>query len=112
LHDTTLAAWRKLKNGNGQYIWAAGVAGAPANILDFPYVVNNDMPQLTSGAGSNVAAFGDFSRYFIRDVTTPIVVRADELFIGQGCVGYKVFSRHDGNLADTNAVKLLQTAAS
>ena len=34
-HDTTLAAIRKLKNGNGQYIWSAGAAGAPANILDF-----------------------------------------------------------------------------
>src|SRR5262249_51452638 len=68
MHDTTLASIRKLKNGNGQYIWGAGQAGAPANILDFPYVVNNDMAQLTSGAGSAVMAFGDFSRYFVRDV--------------------------------------------
>lgn len=112
LHDTTLAAIRKLKNGNGQYIWQAGAAGAPANILDFNYVVNNDMAQLTSGASSVVAAFGDFSRYFIRDVTAPWIVRADELFISDGLIGYKVFSRHDGNLADSRAVKLLKLAAS
>ena len=112
MHDTTLAAVRKLKNSNGQYIWAAGAAGAPANILDFAYIVNNDMAQLTSGAGSVVMAFGDFSRYFIRDVTSPYVVRADELFISDGLIGYKVFSRHDGNLADSRAVKLLKLAAS
>jgi HK97 family phage major capsid protein len=111
MHDTTLAAIRKLKNGNGQYIWQAGAAGAPANILDYGYVVNNDMPQLTSGAGSVVMAFGDFSRYFIRDVTAPYIVRADELFISDGLIGYKVFSRHDGNLADSRAVKLLKLAA-
>lgn len=111
LHDTSLAAIRKLKDGNGRYIWQAGAAGAPANILDFPYVVNNDMGKLADGAGTVVAGFGDFSRYFVRDITTPVIVRADELFIGSGQIGYKVFSRHDGNLADTNAVKLLKTAA-
>ena len=111
LHDTTLAAIRKLKDGNGRYIWSPGEAGLPSRILDFPYVVNNDMAQLTSGVNSAVAAIGDFSRYFVRDVTTPWIVRADELFISSGLVGYKVFSRHDGNLADTAAVKLLKLAA-
>lgn len=110
-HDTTLAAVRKLKDGDGRYIWAAGAAGAPANILDFPYVVNNDMGKLSDGAGTVVAGFGDFSRYFVRDVTAPVIVRADELFISDGLIGYKVFSRHDANLADTAAVKLLKTAA-
>jgi len=112
LHDTTLAAIRKLKDGNGRYIWSAGEAGAPSRLLDYGYVVNNDMAQLTSGAGSIVAAFGDFSRYFVRDVTAPWIVRADELFIASGLVGYRVYSRHDGQLADTNAVKTLKLAAS
>jgi HK97 family phage major capsid protein len=108
LHDMTLAAIRKLKNPLGQYIWSAGETGVPSAILDYKYVVNNDMPQLaTAGAGGNVMAFGDFSRYFLRDVTAPWIVRADELFISDGLIGYKVFSRHDGNLADTRAVKLL-----
>jgi HK97 family phage major capsid protein len=111
LHDTTLAAIRKLKDGNGRYIWSAGEAGAPSRILDFPLVVNNDMPQLTSGVSSAVMAFGDFSRYFVRDVTTPWLIRADELFISDGLIGYKVFSRHDGQLADSNAVKVLKLAA-
>lgn len=111
-HDTTLAAIRKLKNAAGQYIWSAGAAGAPANILDFPYVVNNDLAKLTDGVSKVVAAFGDFSRYFVRDVAAPVIIRADELFIEDGLVGYKVFSRHDAALADTNAVKLLKTAAS
>ncbi len=112
LHDNTLAAWRKLKDGNGRYIWSPGEAGAPNNILGFPYVVNNDMAQLTAGANSVVAAFGDFSRYFVKDVTAPLIVRADELFIGDGQIGFRVYSRHDGALADLNAVKLLKTAAS
>jgi HK97 family phage major capsid protein len=110
-HDTTLAAIRKLKDGNGSYIWAAGAAGAPNQILGTGYVTNNDMPTLADGVNKAVVAAGDFSRYFVRDVTGVEVVRANELFIGDGLVGFRIFSRHDGNLTDANAVKVLKTAA-
>lgn len=112
LHDTTLAAIRKLKDGEGRYIFAAGAAGAPSSILDYGYVCNNAIPTLASGAGSKVIAYGDFSRYFIRDVATPAIQRANELFISDGLVGFKVWSRHDGILTDTAAVKVLKLAAS
>lgn len=111
-HDTTLAALRKLKDTSGQYIFAAGSAGAPARVLDYGYVVNNDMPQLSSGVSSKVVAAGDFGRYFIRDVTGVTVVRATELFVGSGLVGFRVFSRHDGNLTDSASIKYLRLAAS
>jgi hypothetical protein len=45
-------------------------------------------------------------------VTAPYIVRADELFISDGLIGYKVFSRHDSNLADTRAVVTMALAAS
>lgn len=111
-HDTTLAALRKLKDGNGRYIFNAGSAGAPGTILDAKYVVNNSMPQLSSGVSSKVIAAGDWSRYFARDVTQIVILRADELFAGDGLVGYRVWQRMDGNLTDTNAVKYLKLAAS
>jgi HK97 family phage major capsid protein len=110
-HDTTLAALRKLKDSAGQYIFAAGTAGAPARVLDYAYVVNNAMPQLSDGVNSKVVAAGDFARYFVRDVTGVTVVRATELFVGSGLVGFRVFSRHDANLTDANAIKYLKLAA-
>lgn len=110
-HDTTLSALRKLKDQSGAYIFAAGSAGAPARVLDYAYVVNNAMPQLSDGANAKVVAAGDFGRYFIRDVTGVTVVRATELFVGQGLVGFRVFSRHDSNLTDANAIKFLKLAA-
>ena len=109
-HDSTLAALRKLKDGNGSYIFAAGAMGAPATILDYPYICNNAMPQLSDGSGAKVVAAGDFSRYYLRDVVSPTVVRAEELFIGCGLIGFRMYSRHDGNLADPQAVKFLQLA--
>jgi len=111
MHDTTLAAIRKLKDGANHYIFAAGAAGIPSLIMDYQYVVNNDMAQLTSGVSSKVVAAGDFSRYFVRDVTAVTIIRATELFAGSGLVGFRIFSRHDGNLTDTNAIKYLKLAA-
>lgn len=111
-HDTTLAAIRKLKDGSGRYIFTAGAAGAPANVLEYQYVVNNAMPQLSSGVNSKVIAGGDWSRYFCRDVTGVTIIRASELFAGDGLVGFRVFQRMDGNLTDAAGVKYLKLAAS
>ncbi len=111
-HDTTLAAIRKLKDGSGRYIFDAGTPGAPSSVLSYRYVVDNDMPTLANGANAKVIAAGDFGRYFVRDVTGVTVIRATELFAAAGLIGYRVFSRHDANLTDANAIKYLKLAAS
>jgi len=42
---TTLGAIRKLKDGNGQYLWVPGIVGnVPNTILGAPYVEMPDMP--------------------------------------------------------------------
>ncbi|MDB5295012.1 MAG: capsid protein [Phycisphaerales bacterium] len=110
LHDLTLAAIRKLKDTAGQYIWAAGLAGQPSALLGYGYTVNNDMAVPAASAKS--VAFGDFSKYHVRDVIGMDVVIAKELFIENGLYGYKVFSRHDGILTDSKALKLLAHPAS
>lgn len=107
LHDTTLAAIRKLKDDAGSYIWSAGAVGAPFTILGYRYVVNNAMDELSSGASSKVIAAGDFSRVMVRDVANPTVIRAIEKFADDGCVGFKVDSRHDVRLLDSTAIKSL-----
>lgn len=110
-HDTTLAALRKLTAPGGQYIFSPGTAGAPAEILGYKFTVNNDMPEIADGANSKVIVGGDFSRYFVRDVSSPTIVRATELFAGSGLIGFRLFSRHDGNVVDTAAFKALKLAA-
>ena len=53
-------------------------------------------------------AFGDFSRYQIADRGGISVMRLNELFAGNGLVGFRVFKRVDGQLLDTNAIKTLK----
>ncbi len=61
MNRTTLGSTRKLKDGNGQYLWMPGLAqGVPNSINGAPYVEMPDMPN--EGAGLKPVAFGDFRR--------------------------------------------------
>lgn len=58
---------RKLKDGNGQYLWAPGLTGGiPDRILEHPYTVSEYAPA-TFTAGLYVGLIGDLSHYWIVD---------------------------------------------
>lgn len=110
MNDSTLAAVRKLKDGNGNYLWQLGnyQAGTPATLLGFPVFVNQAMDSLA--ASKKVMAFGDMSAYYVRKAGGPSITVARERFAPDyGILG---FVRVDGVLADVNAVKHIVTAAS
>ena len=107
--DTTLAALRKLKDGQGNYLWQMGDVrvGAPDLILGKPYSVNDDVPAI--GAGNKAVIFGDFSRYTVRKVGSPLIGIVRERFWPK--VGMAGLIRFDGDLVDAAAVKHLILAA-
>ena len=108
MNDSTLAAVRKLKDGNGQYLWTMGSfqAGVPQNILGYNVVVNQAMDSLATA--KKVMLFGDMSKYYVRKVGGPSLFVARERFAPDyGILGY---ARFDGVLANTGAVKHLITA--
>ena len=107
-HDSTLKALRKLKNGDGDYIWqpASVVAAAPATISDKPYVINQAMPVIATGNTS--VLFGDFSKYIVRRVREFALKRLVERYADFDQIGFIGFGRFDGNLMDTGAIKALK----
>ena len=109
MNDSTLAAVRKLKDGNGNYLWQMGnyQAGVPQNILGYNVVVNQAMDSLA--ASKKVALFGDMSKFYVRKVGGPSLFVARERFAPDyGILGY---IRFDGVLTNTAAIKHLVTAA-
>lgn len=105
--DSTLKALRKLKNGDGDYIWqpASVVAAAPATILGYGYEINQDMAAIATGVTSMI--FGDHKRYIRRRVKDFTVRRLNERYADNDQVGFIGFGRFDGNLIDTNAIRAL-----
>jgi len=109
MNDSTLAAVRKLKDGNGNYLWQMGnyQAGVPQTLLGYNVVVNQDMDSLA--AAKKVMLFGDMSKFYVRKVGAPSLYVARERFAPDfGILGY---IRFDGVLTNTAAIKHLITAA-
>ena len=109
MHDTILLAVRKLKDGNGNYLWQPSrITGQPDTIDGDPLFINQAMDS-TISSGKYTVSYGVFSKYKIRDVNGPVMRRADERFIQNNQTGFITFLRSDGNLLDAGRkpIKLL-----
>lgn len=112
-HDTTLAALRKLKDGQGNYLWQMGdvKSAAPATLLGNPYSINQAMAELDGGVNSRVMTFGDMSKYVVRRVGGAQMIALRERYMEKLQVGFISFLRVDGELLNNAAVKHLALAA-
>jgi HK97 family phage major capsid protein len=110
LHDTVLAFVRKLKNGQGDFIWSMGDirGGVPNQLLGRPYSINQAMASAFTTA-QKLILFGDFGKYFVRKVGAPLIgaIQDKDFWPGFGMAGW---IRLDGELVDTAAVKHLKLA--
>ncbi len=110
LNDQTIAALRKLKDGNGTYMWQpALVAGEPDKLLGYPVYTSAYMPTVESGAKTII--FGDLSYYNIGDRGSRSFAELRELFAGNGMVGFVAKERVDAKLVLPEAIKVLQQKA-
>lgn len=99
-HDSILKALRKLKDGEGRYLWQSGAnSGAPDTLNTKPYTINQDMASsITSGAIT--VLFGQLNQYKIRQVGQVVLRRLDERFADTNQTGFLAIARGDGNLLD------------
>ena len=108
MNDSVLQAVRKLKDGQGNYLWQNGnvQAGVPGTINGRPFYINQAMASQATGA--RVMLFGDFSKYFVRKVGAPVIgVMRERFWPDLGIAG---LIRFDGELSDAAAVKHLRNA--
>jgi len=109
MHDQSVKALRKLKDGNGRYLWSDGdvTKGVPATLNGRPVSFNQAMAQI--GAGTKPIAYGDFSEYYVRKVGNPLLgVAREKFFPNLAIMGVH---RIDGAPAQTKAIKVLQMKA-
>ena len=111
MNDATVKTVRKLKDGNGQYLWQPALtAGSPDLILGRPVHTSAFVPEIKAGAST--VAFGDLAYYWIADRQGRSFKRLNELFATTGQVGFLASQRLDGKLILPEAVKLLTQKAS
>ena len=110
LNDSTLKAIRKLKDGQGQYLWQPGLKeGQPDMLLNYRIATSPFMPEIN--AGNKVILFGDFKSYWIADRQGRSFQRLNELYAATGQVGFRATQRVDGRLVLAEAMKCLAVKA-
>jgi HK97 family phage major capsid protein len=110
MNRKTQAVVRKLKDGQGNYLWSPpATAGGQASLMGFPLVEAEDMPDI--GASATPIAFGDFRRgYLVVDRQGVSVLR--DPFSAKPYVLFYTTKRVGGGVQDFDAIKLLKFAAS
>jgi HK97 family phage major capsid protein len=107
MRDITVSALRKLKDNNGAYLWQPSVqAGQPDRLLGYPLYTSPYVPAVASG--TLPIAFGDFSNYWIADRMGRTVQRLNELYAGNGQVGFIATERVDGKVILSEGIQLLK----
>lgn len=104
-----MAAMRKFKDSQGQYLWQAPIAeGAPATFNGFPVRVLASAPS-TVAAGNKVAGFGALDKtYVVADRNEMLLLRDEYTSKKKGLVEFTIRRRVGGGVAMPDNFRLLQ----
>lgn len=109
-HRDVLRTIRKIKDGQGQYVWKAGLSDGPDTILEIPYVLSEYAPN-TVTANAYVGILGDFKFYWIAESLAMEVQRLNELYAETNQVGFIGRQETDGMPVLEEAFVRLKVAA-
>ena len=106
MNRATQSAVRKMKDGDGTYLWqAAAKPGDAPSLMGYPVAEAEDMPNIA--ADSTAIAFGDFRRgYLIVDRVGIRVLR--DPYSSKPYVLFYTTKRVGGGIQDFDAIKLLK----
>jgi HK97 family phage major capsid protein len=108
-HRDFLVRARKLKDGNGVYIWNPGFNGIPNTLVDVPYVLDENAPN-TFSTGQYIAIIGDFNYYWIVDSMQMEMQRLEELYAATSQVGFIGRAKLDAQPVLAEAFKRVKLA--
>lgn len=110
-NSATEAVIRKIKDGDGQYLWQPPVqAGAPALLLGRPIINPEGMPDIAANAFPIVV--GDFRNYKIRDRRGITIQRLVERYAEYDQTGFIVKRRTGGQCVMAEAFTPIKIAVS
>lgn len=104
MNDLTVAALRKLKDGNGAFMWQPSlIAGEPDTLMGYKLYTSEYAPK-------DAIALGNYRYYKIGDRGTRTVKYLGERYADEGMVAFIMTQRVDGILTVREAVQILKFA--
>ncbi len=101
-HRDAVSKIRRLKDGEGNYLWKSGLTDKPDTILEHPVYESEYMPS-TFTTTKYVGIIGDFGNYWIVDTLDMRMQRLDELYAETNEIGFIARQELDGMPVDENA---------
>lgn len=111
MNQNTLGLLRRITGSGNQPIFDPVTApGIPTTILDRPYVINDHMEDI--GNGNTPLLYGDFSAYYVRNISGITIKRQIETYAKSDQIGIVAFARADARMinAGGNPVKSFTVA--
>jgi HK97 family phage major capsid protein len=109
MNDLTLAALRKFKTGDGNYLWQPGLQlGVPDRLIGYPCNTDDYMPDVA--ADSYSIAFGDYKKAYIVVRRRGMALLRDP-FTAKPFTKFYTTLRIGGGIKHFEAVKFLKCAA-
>jgi HK97 family phage major capsid protein len=114
VHNLTAGQLRKQRETGGTagaYLWSpsptAGlINGQPDRFLGDPIYTDANIASIASNA--KIAVYGDWSAFYIRDVSGLRLERSNDLYFNLNQVAFRGILRTDSNLIDTKALNVLK----
>jgi HK97 family phage major capsid protein len=104
LNTQTLGAVRKLKDGDGTYLFSPSISGEQKDmLLGYPIEENPSAPAIAANAKSVV--FGHLPSYYVRQVGNMRVDASDDFAFNTDLRTYRFVMRIDGNLPQPEHVR-------
>jgi HK97 family phage major capsid protein len=110
-NDNTLLALKQLPAATGENrpLWQPSITvGAPDKIHGYAYIIDSNMPDIATAA--KPIAFGDFSKFIVRDVKQKTLVVFREKYADELCNAYMAYHRGDSRVINSSAIKFLTMA--
>lgn len=108
-HRDAIKMIRKLKDGEGQYIWKQGLSDRPDTILEIPFDESEYTPN-TFTTGKYVGALCAWEYYWIADALNFEIQTLGELYAETNQIGYICRSECDGMPVQDAAFRRIKLA--
>jgi HK97 family phage major capsid protein len=120
MHDTMIGQIRKLDNSTNNLLWQPSAQlGEPDRLYGYPVIPCQEMLAVVAidANDEKFVVFGDFSKFIMRFVRGVYMQRLNELYAGNGQVGFLAHQRFDCELvyhgaAGTSPLQAISTTVS
>jgi HK97 family phage major capsid protein len=104
MNRSSIANVRKLKDGQGQYLFSPAVSAEQYDLL-LGYPIFENPTMANAGTAIKSVLFGHLPSYFVRSVGGLKLDRSDDYAFANDLITFRATWRVDGNLAQTSHIK-------